>query len=135
MKAYGLIDVQYLFSTYNEYKKKKSLIEERYLKAWIDKKIMYKFYIYSRPILTKEEKDKIWQEINKKSELFETKEEYYKKRGIIAKAYATWSKQRIVMYRTWFFAKDIPEKRLLDMWEEINKYSSLVNGSKYESSS
>ena len=45
MKAYGLIDVQYLFSTYNEFKKKKSLIEERYLKAWMDKKRMYNLYI------------------------------------------------------------------------------------------
>ena len=124
MKAYGLIDVQYLFSTYNEYKKKKSLIEERYLKAWIDKKIMYKFYIYSRPILTKEEKDKIWQEINKKSELFETKEEYKRKRLIIEKAYASWNKKQIVMYRSYLFAKDINEKRKIEMWEEINEYSA-----------
>ena len=134
MKAYGLINVQYLFSTYGEYKKKKSLIEERYLKAWIDKKIMYKFYIYSRPILTKDEKDNIWKELNKKSELFDTLEEYHKKRGIIARAYSTWNKQRIVMYRTWFFAKDIKEKRLVEMWEEINNLCKLFR-SKDESSS
>ena len=134
MKAYGLIDVQYLFSTYGEYKKKKSLIEERYLKAWIDKKIMYKFYIYSRPLLKKEEKDKIWKELNKKSEIFDTLEEYHKKRGIIARAYSTWNKQRIVMYRTYFFAKDIKEKRLVEMWEEINDLCKLFR-SKYESSS
>lgn len=124
MKAYGLIDVQYLFSTYNEYKKKKSLIKEKFLKVWVDKKLMYKFYIYSRPILTKEEKDKIWKELNKDSELFDTLEEFNKKRLRIARAYSTWNKQRIVMYRTYFFAKDIKEKRLVEMWEEINEICS-----------
>ena len=58
-----------------------------------------------------------------------------RKRLIIAKAYSTWNKKQIVMYRSYVFSKDIPEKRLVEMWEEINEYSSLVDGSKYESSS
>lgn len=135
MTYYGLFGCQYLFSTYNEYKKKKKIIIDKFLKYSLDRKYLYKLYIYSRPLLTNEEKDKIWQEINKKSELFETKEEYKRKRLIIAKAYATWNKKQIVMYRSYVFSKDINEKRKIEMWEEINEYSSLVNGSKYESSS
>ena len=124
MTYYGLFGCQYLFSTYNEYKKKKKIIIDKFLKYSLDRKYLYKLYIYSRPLLTNEEKDKIWQEINKKSELFDTKEEYKRKRLIIAKAYATWNKKQIVMYRSYVFSKDINEKRKIKMWEEINEYSA-----------
>ena len=135
MTYYGLFGCQYLFSTYNEYKKKKQIIIDKFLKYSLDRKYLYKLYIYSRPLLTNEEKDKIWNELYKKSELFETLEEYKGKRLIIAKAYATWNKKQIVMYRSYVFSKDINKERLKEMWEEINEYSSLVNGSRYESSS
>lgn len=128
MSYYGLIECQYIFSTYNEYKKKKKLIIKNYLKYRLDKKYFYKLYIYSKPLLTKEQKDSIWEEINKKSELFDTIQEYNKKRMLIAKLYSKWDRQQLVMYRAYFFAKDIKEKRLIEMWEEINEYSAMLNG-------
>lgn len=121
MKSYGLIEYQYLFSTYNEYKKKKQLIIKGFLNYKLDKKYLYKLYIYSRPLLTKEEMDKVWNELYKKSELFETPEEYQKKHLLIAKAYSKWDKQQIVMYRAYLFSKNINEKRKIEMWEEINE--------------
>lgn len=133
-KAYGLIEYKYLFSTYSEYKKKKDLIIDKFLDTSLANKLLYKMYIYSRPILTERQKELVWKELNKKSELFDTTEEYTKKRLIIGKLYSKWNKQEIVIYRAYLFSKTIPEKRKIEMWEEINAYSKMYGGI-YEGSS
>lgn len=77
MKYYGLFEVQYLFSTFTEYKKKSKLIKEAYSKWNKQEIVIYRMYVYSRPLLKDKQKDEIWDELNrysyiKNEELYES---------------------------------------------------------------
>lgn len=71
MKYYGLIEYNLLFSTYKEFKTKKQTIYSAYLKMNAQERVIYRMYIYSRPILTEKQKDYIWEEMNKYRKLME----------------------------------------------------------------
>lgn len=64
MKYYGLIDYNLLFSTNREYKVKRKIIRENYERMNVQEKVIYRMYVYSRPLLTEKQKDYIWEELN-----------------------------------------------------------------------
>lgn len=64
MKYYGLIDYNLLFSTNREYKVKRKIIRENYERMNVQEKVIYRMYVYSRPLLTEKQKDFIWEELN-----------------------------------------------------------------------
>ena len=61
---YGLFSLNLTFSTYNEYRTKRRIIVEEYTKMNCQQKVIYRMYIYSRPLLKEKTKDIIWEEIN-----------------------------------------------------------------------
>lgn len=64
MKDYGLIEYQYLFSTYNEFREKCVIIKNAYAK-WNKTEIaLYRMYVYSRPFISEAKKELIWEELN-----------------------------------------------------------------------
>ena len=64
MKYYGLIEYNILFSTNREYKQKRKIIKEKYDKMNVQEKVIYRMYVYSRPLLTEKQKDYLWEELN-----------------------------------------------------------------------
>ena len=64
MKYYGLIDYNLLFSTNREYKTKRKIIIKNYNSMNVQEKVIYRMYVYSRPLLTEKQKDYIWEELN-----------------------------------------------------------------------
>lgn len=64
MEYYGLIKYQYLFSTFGEYKKKRALIMKAYSKWNKQQIVIYRMYVFSRPIVKEKQKETIWQELN-----------------------------------------------------------------------
>ena len=69
MKYYGLIEYPYLFSTMGEYRKKCELIKRAYANWNKQEIVIYRMYIFSRPILKEKQKETIWQELNEYSYL------------------------------------------------------------------
>lgn len=121
---YGLIEYQYLFSSFGEYKRKKDLIINKFISLRLDKKLIYKMFVYSRPLLTNNQKDIVWKDLCRRSELFETKEEYRRKRVLISKLFSNWDKKQIVLYRNYIYSKDIRDDIKENIWLEINKYNN-----------
>lgn len=64
MKYYGLIEYNLLFSTNREYRMKKSVIIRKYNYMNVQEKVIYRMYVYSRPLLSEKQKDLIWEELN-----------------------------------------------------------------------
>lgn len=69
MSYYGLIKNQYLFSTFSEYKKKCFLIKKAYTEWNYQQIVIYRMYVFSRPLLKEKQKEIIWQELNQYSYL------------------------------------------------------------------
>lgn len=63
MKYYGIIDYELLFSTYKEYRLKKKLIIDKVNEMSVKEKVIYRMYIYSRPLVSERQKDYIWEEM------------------------------------------------------------------------
>ena len=61
---YGLFSLNLTFSTYNEYRTKRRIIVDAYNDMTYKEKVIYRCYVYSRPLLKEYQKDIIWEEIN-----------------------------------------------------------------------
>ena len=76
MKYYDLMECQYLFSTYGEFKKKKRIIMEAYARWNKQQIVIYRMYVFSRPILKDKQKEWIWEELNRYSYIFNNRSEF-----------------------------------------------------------
>ena len=63
-KYYGLFDCKLTFSTYREFREKKKIIYDSYRLMNTQGKVIYRMYVYSRPLLTEKQKDYLWEEMN-----------------------------------------------------------------------
>ena len=63
MTYYGLFSCDLVFSTFKEYKFKRRKIFDYYRRANVQQKVIYRMYVYTRPLLKEKQKDFIWNEI------------------------------------------------------------------------
>lgn len=61
---YGLIEYVMCISTYKDYVNNKAMIMEKYKTYDVKKKVIYRDYIFSRPLISEKKATLIWDELN-----------------------------------------------------------------------
>ena len=60
---YGLFGCDLIFSTYREFKQKRKKIKDTFDTFDIQHKVIYRMYIFSKPLLGEKQKEYIWDEL------------------------------------------------------------------------
>ena len=62
---YGLFSYSLVFSTYGEFKKKRYIIKKIFDAFDVKYKVIYRMYVFSRPLLGEKQKERIWEDLTR----------------------------------------------------------------------